>query len=194
MAIFFLKDAVSPEVYYNGKILPKDKAPLRVDVPDKNVDYHESQLPADKKTPQPLTRDLSNNPSRLVINGYLMPADVAVYITLEKLIAQSNILDGPSVFERITRKPYQLEFEFTIRTQLADGTGYIFPQEETLNFWTNVWVPDSVLRVDNTFLNKLGIQEMIANNGNLTTVRGSKNVPLRLTAWENQPGQSLIIK
>lgn len=190
----FIRDAkTDPFVPYHGKVLPTDKAPLRVVVPDPNVNYEGHTLPADKVTYTRPAKDLTNNPSRTLIGGYQLPLDCAIYLTGEKVIAQTNILDGVAVFERILRKPYYLEFEMTIRTLNAKGDGYVFPQEELLSLWTKVWLPDTVQTVENTLLNKLGIQEMVVERVYPTTVRGSKNLPLRITGFENIPGDSLII-
>lgn len=190
---FFIKEAVDPNVPYHGHILPRDKVQYTPQVPDPNVDYHGATLPRDKVEYVPPTKDLTNNPSLCIIAGVTLPQDTIVYLTGDKMLVQSQILDGVSVFERILRKPYQIEFEMVIRQKTADGLGYVFPQDDLYNFWTKVWTPDSVQTVQNTYLNKLGISQIIIESVTPTTVRGSKNLPLRLKAWENVPGQSLII-
>jgi hypothetical protein len=42
-------------------------------------------------------------------------------------------------------------------------------------------------------LNNLGILEIIIKGVKPATVRGSKNVPITIKAFENIPGQSIII-
>jgi Domain of unknown function (DUF6046) len=162
------------------------------------VQYQGKSLPADKKVFTPIPTDLTNNPSRLRLYsadfGLVLPQDSIIYLSGEKKLAMTEILDGVVVYERILRKPYSLEFEFTLRTMDPNNNGqYIFPQEDLLNLWTNVWLPDSVVNIDNTYLNKLGIQEMIIEEITPVTVRGSKNLPVRIRGYENVPGLSLII-
>lgn len=189
---FFIKEA-DPNVNYHGSTLPRDKKPFSPPVTDPNVNYNGATLPRDKVEYKPIPKDLTNNPSLCIIGGVTLPGDTIVYLSGEKNLVQSQILDGVSVFERIFRKPYQIEFEMVIRQKSADGENYVFPQDELYNFWSKVWVPDTIQIVQNTYLNKLGISQIIIESIEPTTLRGSKNLPLRLKAWENVPGQSLII-
>lgn len=198
--IFFIKDVGAPDdtsVYYNGKILPQDaKRPVQVtgdtDPVPEQVPYNGGEYPRDKKTYNPPPKDLTNNPGLVKIGGITMPADIVIYLNGSKVLAQSKILDGVSVIERIMRDPYELEFECTVRAQDADGN-YIFPQDALDNLWANVWLPDTVQTIDNTYLNKLGIREIVIQGITPTTVRGSKNIPLRIRALENVPGQTIIV-
>lgn len=183
-------------VRYAGRTLPRDaKKPVQVtgdtDPSPDQVNYNGKTLPQDKVTYVPPQKDLTNNPSLVVIGGITLPADTAIYLNGKKNLATSKILDGVSVVERISREPYELEFECVVRTQ--QGTGYIFPQDELDNLWSNVWLPDSVQTIQNTYLNKLGIQEIIIESVSPTTVRGSKNIPLRIRGYENVPGQTLLV-
>ena len=203
--IFFIKDAVTDtaglddgSVRYAGKTLPKDaKKPVQTtgdtDPSPEQVNYNGRTLPQDKVNYVPPVKDLTNNPSLVVIGGITLPPDTAIYVNGKKTLATSKILDGVSVVERVLREPYEIEFECVIRTANADGTGYIFPQDELDNVWSNVWLPDSVQKVQNTYLNKLGIQEIVIESISPTTVRGSKNIPLRIRAYENVPGQTLLV-
>jgi len=190
---FFIKDANSdPNVPYAGKLVPRDAVAYVPPVQDPNVNYGGATLPAQRVQYVPVPKDLTNNPSLIVVGGITLPPDCAIYLDGEKDLVMSNILDGVSVFERILRKPYQIEFEMVVRKKLPNGD-YIFPQEDFYAIWSKVWLPDSVQVIQNTFLNKLGIQQVIVQNISPTTVRGSTNLPLRLKCWENVPGQSLII-
>ena len=128
-----------------------------------------------------------------MLGGLTMPADTAIYLNGQKVLAQSKILDGVSVTERIMRMPYELEFECVLR-QTDGNNNNVFPQDELYNVWSTVWLPDSVLTIQNTYLNKLGIQEMVVESISPTTLRGSKNIPLRIRAYENVPGTSIIIQ
>lgn len=173
MPLFFIKDAAPPG----------DQG---------QVNYHGGKYPRDKKAYQPPVTDLTNYPSLIIIGKILLPADTVIYLNGNKILAQSKILDGVSVVERISREPYELEFECVIRAQDEKGN-YIFPQDALDDFWVNVWLPDTVQTIQNTYLNKLGIQEMVIQTVTPTTVRGSKNIPLRIRGFENVPGQTIIV-
>jgi hypothetical protein len=200
MPLFFIKDALIPDdtkVYYNGSILPlQAKRPVQTTGDtagvQADVNYNGGQYPRDKKTFNPPAKDLTNNPSLVTIGGITLPADTVIYLNGFKTLAQSKILDGVTVIERVSREPYELEFECVVRAQDAAGN-YIFPQDALDNLWTNVWIPDTVHTINNTYLNKLGIQEIVIESITPTTVRGSKNIPLRLRAYENVPGQTIIV-
>jgi hypothetical protein len=164
------------------------------DTVDPNVPYDGRNLPADQVKYVPPPVDLTNNPSRLLIAGIQLPQDCVIYITGKKVIAQTQILDGVAVYERILRAPYDLEFEMVLRTPNPNINGsYIFPQDDMLNIWNNVWLKDTVVTIDNTYLNKLVISEMVIEEISPTTIRGSRNLPLRLKGYENIPGLSLIV-
>lgn len=143
--------------------------------------------------------DPTNNPSRVVIGGVLLPGDVIPYINGKKILAMDKILDGVSTIERISREPYELEFECVIREKNSDGTlnfdktQYIFPQDELDDAWQKIWLPDTVQNIDNTYLNKLGIQQMVVESVTPTLFRGSKNISFRIKGWENVPGLTLIL-
>lgn len=136
--------------------------------------------------------DPKNNPSEVIINNVTLPADTIIILNGEKVIAESKILDGVAVFERVSRKPFEINFEFTIRQQnfeistlLNHPDKYIFPQDKIEYYMQNVFLPDSVATLKNTFLNGLGITEIILKPITLTTIRGSTNVLGSLKAFEN---------
>lgn len=201
----------NPNVTYNGKTLPKDKAPARNIPPDPNVPYEGSTLPADTRNYVPFV-DKINTPGSVTLisptNQVILPPDTLISIHAEKHLVMTNILDGVSVFEHIQRKPCRIEFEGVLRMQIKGGVTYenttppagvtglidnLFPQEYLNAVWTNVFLPDTVLKVANSYLNGLGIQEIVIEAMTPAVVRGSRNVPYHITAWENVPGQSLII-
>ena len=66
---------------------------------------------------QPIQTDLSNNPSLVKLGTVELPRDVAIYLNCEKVIAESKILDGVSVYEHILRNPYEIEFEIVLRNR-----------------------------------------------------------------------------
>lgn len=143
--------------------------------------------------------DQTNNPSVVIIGGITLPNDVVIYINGEKVLVMDKILDGVSIVERVSREPYEIEFECVIRAKNEDGTlnsdltQYIFPQKALEQVWQKVWIPDSVQTVQSTYLNGLGIQQIVIKGITPMTFRGSKNIGLRLKAWENVIGQTLII-
>ena len=158
-----------------------------------------------------IIQDSSNNPSLVVFfnprqmvdiaspGGVLqLPPDVMITVDGEKIIAESQILDGEAVFERVSRKPREIVFDFTFReigqVQTTKGifNDYIFPQDAlvNLNKW---WEINGILKVQNTLLNKLGIIEIICLKHSINTVRGSVNVPVILPCKENYvPNQTIL--
>ena len=127
------------------------------------------------------------------LNGIRLPIDVQISLNGTKVIAQSQILDGVSVFERVTRKPFDIDFDFTMRDQkVAQAKGlkpsintWIFPLDETNALFGYIWEPDKVLQVQNLFLNKLGIQQVIVSDIQISTIRGNVDVPIKLKTIED---------
>ena len=164
-----------------------------------------------------IIQDPSNNPSVVTIfdpnnsndAGFTFPFDVQISIDGEKIIAESQILDGEVVFERISTKPRDINFDFTFREKgdiQAGGTlgiagvrtytGYIFPQE-ALNKLYSYWKKDSILNITNTLLNGQEIFDIVCLSHNIQTIRGNTNVTYRLSAKEaveylDGQGQTLI--
>jgi hypothetical protein len=144
---------------------------------------------------------------------YTLPADVIITINGSKLISQSQILDGVAVFERVTRKPCDINLDFTLRqvtteentvssfgkTQTISQTSkWVFPMDEINYFFQKIWVKDSVLKIDNDLINNIGIYNVIVDSFDLATIRGNVDVPVKLKCFEdfysvNTQGQSLLI-
>lgn len=143
--------------------------------------------------------DLTNNPSLVIIGNVTLPSDVVMSFPGVKILGMAQILDGVSTIQRISRKPVEIEFEFTLREYTQPGTlnsnftSTVFPQDLYDNLWQNVFLPNSVQNIQNTQLNKIGIQQIVIEKITPTTIRGSKNMPVRITAYENVPGQTLIV-
>jgi len=128
---------------------------------------------------------------------FILPFDTVIAINGTKVIAESKILDGVSVYERILRNPYQIDFTFTLRENkaqtnyndwTASGTvarDFVFPQKVLENFFTNVWKRNAVISVTNTLLGGLGITQIVIKDFNIDTVQGSTNLPCRLSCAEN---------
>lgn len=151
--------------------------------------------------------DPLNNPKRVVLNGVELPLDVITLIDGKKVISETQILDGQSVFERIARRNYEVQFQFTIRDfkQFANlindrkYSGYAFPQTTIDNIFQQVFEPNKSLTVDSTLLNHLGISRVVIFDISLDTVRGNTNVPVTIKCKEDYvyttaEGQSLIMQ
>ena len=120
--------------------------------------------------------DSTNKPSLVMIGGITLPVDTTISLNGEKIIAESKILDGASVFERISRKPYEIEFNFTIREQDPITNKYIFPQKTSYELTSDVWELDQVVLLTNTWLNKKGISNIIIKSFTEVNVRGNTNI------------------
>jgi len=129
-------------------------------------------------------QDPTNIPWQVFINGVELPSDVLVSLNGEKIIAESKILDGVSVFERICRKPFELNFDFNLRA-LNILNQYVFPNEDAYNIITDVWTPDQVVNCQNTFLNKIGINDIVIKNITFVPIRGNTTLPCTLKCLEN---------
>ena len=141
--------------------------------------------------------DYTNIPSSVSLNGIDLPIDVIIGLNGEKVIAESKILDGAAVFERVSRKPFDINFEFNIR-ELNAVSKYIFPNNAAYDIITNIWNIDQVITCNNTFLNKLGIMDVIVQGITFSTIRGNTNIPCSLKCLEmynsSSQTQSLIVK
>ena len=147
----------------------------------------------------------TNNPSivifEIVSNSVkftvALPIDVIIGLDGDKVIAESKILDGTVVYERISRKPFEVNFEFTIRD--TDLTGkYIFPEQKIKDLMDQIWFYDQVISVQNSFLNALHIKNIILQPITFTTIRGNTNVICSIKAKEvadamDNYGTTLII-
>ena len=160
------------------------------------MNYAGAVLPRDAVAPVKPTIDFTNNPSLITIgngdNSITLPSDVVVSLEGDKIIAEDQILDGVSVFTHMARKPFEITFDFVLRDTDSRGR-QVFPQDKLDELINNVWLPNSVQKVVNTFLNKIGIQEVILKPISPATVRGSTNIPVSMKCYENVPGESIII-
>lgn len=180
---------VNETVQYAGHTIPP-KEPL-ADVPvDPNVNYAGKTLPAEKVQPVQPTFDPTNHPRLTIIGTVTLPQSTNVLLSGDKILAESQIIDGVSVFEHINRKPYEIEFKFIIWDSTFQPA---FPQSQINNIWTDVWVPNTVQKVQNTYLNGIGVQEIIIKSVKPMPKLGSKNVDMIIKAVENQPGQTIIM-
>lgn len=142
--------------------------------------------------------DPSNNPSVVILNKVTLPVDVIIGIDGDKVIAESKILDGVVVFERISRKPFEINFEFTCREKDVAGN-YIFPQSTIEILIDSVWRPDQVIPVVNTYLNNsLNVFWVVIKPITFTTIRGNTNVIASIKCTESPDnnanyGTTLII-
>lgn len=151
-------------------------------------------------TTQEFNLNFKNNPSKVNIYfaeafnlaSMTLPSNVVILINGEKVIPESKILDGVAVFERISRKPFEINLEFNIyerELELNPRSSFIFPQGrlETLK---EVFIQNSVAKIDNTLLNGLGVEEIAILSFNITTIRGTKSVLGSLKCKENYVSNS----
>jgi hypothetical protein len=158
-----------------------------------------------------------NNPSQVVINGVQLPQDTITILDGEKVISESKILDGVALYERVSRKPFDIDFNFTIRSDadytlakavnktitqqsqsnFSSSTAYEFPQKAIEGYFSQIWNLDQVVPVINTLLNGIGIKEIIIKKITITTIRGTTSVNGTIKCLENygdNKGGTLIIK
>lgn len=202
----FIQD---PNVRYAGKVFPRDASPIKLPVTDPNVTYAGKTFPQDAVTPTPF-QDTINTPGYVLLGGIVLPPDsLIVPVSGKKRLAQTTILNGPSAFERVYTLPTKFEISCTLRmqniggqtfyntnTQPAGLTGQInnvFAQQYLHDVWYNIFQPDSVLAIQNSMLNNLGITQVIIEEVEARPVRGSTNIHCTIHCWENVPGQSLNI-
>ena len=140
-----------------------------------------------------------NNVNIIKLNGYQLPPDTQYDLSADKMINQSQILDGVVVYERVTRKPWEITFNFVLRefesTQPVLNTPlgtinftpvkWIFPLKLTQEIVQQVFNVDSVLKVENIYLNRIGIQQVIVSEIGIGVNRGTVNVPVRLRCFED---------
>ena len=126
--------------------------------------------------------DPTNQPSQVILNGYTLPENVQIVDSNGKIIAETKILDGVMVYERVSRLPMDITFEFTFR-EINTGqypnsplNKYVFPQKMIENFNSNVWQKDQTIEVKNSYLNGLGILYLILKDVTKTTIRGNTDV------------------
>jgi hypothetical protein len=127
--------------------------------------------------------DETNIPSYTVLNSVVLPADTLISFNGEKIIAESKILDGAFVFERVGRKPVEITLDFTIRGRDTFGK-YIFGQNDFYELWTGIWQVDSIVPIENTFLNKIGISNVVIRSISPMTVRGKIEIPCTIKCNE----------
>jgi hypothetical protein len=153
-----------------------------------------------------------NQVNQVLINGYQLPLDVIISLNGRKIIAESQIVDGVEVFERIARKSARITFDFTLRGIIKDTTRlgvpldrYVFPMssinplwdatrsQDIMEFFKIVWVPDEVVNIKNVVLNGLGISQIIVGDSyDMRTTRGSVDVGIVLKAIENYYSVKLV--
>jgi len=204
--------ALNPNVPYEGYILPRDAGKLTdPERPSPNINYNGAQLPRDAAKLAAF-KDFLNKPGEIKLNNgvqeIVMPPDTVIIPDAEKLLVKTNILDGVSAFERILRFASFMELRGTVRMQDIDGTRYnnttppagltgninnVFPQEYINDIWEYVFLPNTVLVLKNSFLNGIGIQQVIVEKMSYMPGQGTTNVGYRLGVWENVNGPSLII-
>jgi hypothetical protein len=133
-------------------------------------------------------QDPTNIPSKVTLNNVDLPQDTVIGLNGEKVIAESKILDGAYIFERIGRKPFEINLEFNLRDVL--GGVYIFPNDKAYEVMTDIWQVDQVVPIVNTFLNKLGITDVVIKTIGFSTIRGNTDLPVSIHVIELFNGTS----
>jgi hypothetical protein len=175
MAIFIFDGSApqDPNMYYGNSVLPRDAVKYQ----NPAIDY--------TNTPDVINLGIADN-------VYQLPGDVIVYIIGGKLIPVAQILDGVEIFQHVATKAREINFEFNCWQ--TDNTGKdVFAQDVVDDLYTYVINPNSVLTLTNTFLNKIGISQLIVFDHNFDTIRGSTKIPGRIKCKENIPGNYLIV-
>lgn len=205
---------INTQVFYNGTEIPPKPPLAPIPQVPTTINYDGQTLSKIPAQFTPIPKDYANNPSYIVIgnsnlsggfgfglnilNGLQLPLDALITLNGKKILAEDQIIDGVSVFEHISRKPYEITFDFTIRPAgTMPGTGNPgvnspFPQVNMNSLWS-VWELNTVQTVQNTYLNGLKISSIIIESIVPATVRGSLNIPVKMKCWENQAGQSIIM-
>jgi hypothetical protein len=190
MALINGQPIQNDEVQYAGKTLPQDKAAIGLSPVDNNVLYNGKTLPAQATPKVHPIFDPSNNPRLIIIGNTALPTSTNISLSGKKILAESQIIDGVSVYEHISRKAYEIEFKIMI----YDASNVpVFPQSFITNIWDSIWLPNTVQSIRNTYLNSLHIQEIIIESIKPQPRLGSKIVDMVIKAVENQAGQSIII-
>jgi len=217
MAIFIQK--ADPNVPYEGKVLPRDKAPYGGDLPpNPDVPYNGSVIPEQGIQPKPPNVDFTNLPQFVFLGtlgaianpfqgfevgpppvtgaslqngGIVLPADVQIRIRGQKTIGTVGILDGVEITQHVRRRAAIITFEFTARAYNAGQ--WAFAQDFMADLYNKIYLQPYVIYVQNTMLNKRGITQLVCENEDVDTVRGSINMPMTLTFRENIPGKSLTL-
>lgn len=209
----------NPNVPYEGRVYPRDAVPYTGPPPtQEDVPYDGLIFPEQGKLSKPFVPDPTNMPQLVVLGtlatvaspfagavvspppvtgqtlpngGIILPADVKLSIPLRKVIGTVTIIDGVEVTQHIRRQANIIKMDFTVRAR--NGAEWVFGQDFLDDLYQKIYLPSSVIYVQNTMLNKMGIQQLIVWEGDIDTIRGSCNIPITLTFRENIPGKSLII-
>jgi hypothetical protein len=137
-----------------------------------------------------------------------LPADTTIQTSASKLLAKSQIIDGVAVFERITRAPIELNFDFTYM-QYNDGKPvtpenkapimnifkvgivkdrniYQYPINLIKDFYDKIYTKGAVITLKNNYINTaFGIMNIILEDFQTTQERGSMFIGGRLKAYED---------
>jgi hypothetical protein len=215
MPIFIQK--ANPDVNYEGKTLPRDKAPyFGGEPPSAEVPYNGLVLPEQGIQAKSPTVDFTNLPQFVFLGtlgavanpyegfevgpppvtgaslqngGIVLPADVQIRINSRKVVSEVGILDGVEVTQHVRRRGAVIRFEFTARAYNANQ--WSFAQDFITDLYNKIYLQPYVIYVQNTMLNKRGITQLVCLDQDEDTVRGSINIPITMTFRENIPGKSL---
>src|ERR1700748_3643722 len=92
----------SEDQQYAGKTLPRDAAVIQLAPMDTDVVYAGQSITTMPAKFVPSNIDQTNNPGGIIIGSVTLPTNTNILINGEKIIAESQILDGVSVFEHVS--------------------------------------------------------------------------------------------
>lgn len=189
-------------VSYNGKTLPQDAAPIVTPVVDATINPSLVIIGGTAGQQNAISLGTAVTQAASIVNGsvigtanttaVILPADVTWSIDWEKVIAESNILDGDPVTELIRNKAVDIEFSFTLWSTDSQGFNQ-FPQDDLVTLLKVIFRPNTVQPIQNTTLNKAGITQVIIKKLSASLVRGQTGVPCRLQVRQNVPASSSLI-
>ena len=151
--------------------------------------------------------DQKTHPYIFVFDDFELPYDTTVTINGEKELSISKIIDSGDFVQRTTKKAMEFTFDFTLREKetvkkevlplnnkvtrtytkyfVPNSTNYIFPLQKNKDFFQKVWNKDGIIKLKNSYLNSIGIMEIIIENVQTSVKLGSTDISVRLKAYEN---------
>ncbi len=140
---------------------------------------------------------MANTSYKFILNDIQFPPDINITINGSKIIAESKILDGVAVFERVITEPLKIDIAFTCRqfenqpNKYLDAIGQNYSGEQILaqdvfeNIFVSTFQPNRVLKIQNVFLNKIGVNEVIVQPISASLIPGSGKIFVQMTLIEN---------
>lgn len=118
-----------------------------------------------------------NDGGKLVLNELLMPPTFRISVGNQNVIAASQILDGPEVYERMSRKAAQISINGTVYVDetcgATDESGlYAYYLSARKLFDEKIIAQDAIIAVENDMLNSVGVNYLVIGSVNCEEVIG----------------------